>query len=79
MRDHLQLIPGVKLNSMTDSISKSAWAVKACTAEIDFSPMWNPDKVLQASELSLMQAETLYFVSGNTKAKDNNHKDGKLL
>lgn len=80
IRDHLQLIPGAALNSLTENLTKSAWSVKLNHPETTFTPVWAPDKIEQTAELSLIQAQTLYFTSGNSKAKakDNNPKDQKI-
>ena len=81
IRDHLQLIPGAALNSLTENLTKSAWSVKLNHPETTFTPVWAPDKIEQTAELSLIQAQTLYFTSGNSKvkAKDSNPKDQKIM
>ena len=81
VRDHLRLIPGAALNSLTENLSKSAWSVKLNHPDTTFTPVWAPGKIEQTAELSLIQAETLFFTSGHLKAKtkDSNTKDQKMM
>ena len=81
VRNHLKLIPGAALNSLTENLTKSAWSVKLNHPDMTFAPVWAPEKIEQTAELSLIQAETLFFTSGSPKAKskDNNTKDQKIM
>ena len=81
VRNHLRLIPGAALNSLTENLTKSAWSVKLNHPDTTFTPVWAPHKIEQTAELSLIQAQTLFFTSGNLKAKtkDNNAKDQKIM
>lgn len=81
VRNHLRLIPGAALNSLTENLTKSAWSVKLNHPDTTFFPVWAPGKIEQTAELSLIQAQTLFFTSGNLKAKtkDNNTKDQKIV
>ena len=75
------MVPGAALNSLTENLNKSAWSAKLNHPDTTFSPVWAPDKIEQTAELSLIQAQTLFFTSGNLKAKtkDNNSKDEKIM
>ena len=80
VRDHLKLIPGAALNSLTENLTKSAWSVKLNHPDTAFTPVWAPGRIEQAAELSLIQAQTLFFSSGNLKAKSkDNTKDQKIM
>jgi len=81
VRDHLRLIPGAALNSLTENLTKSAWSVKLNHPDTTFTPVWSPAKIEQTAELSLIQAQTLFFTSGHlkTKTKDNSTKDQKIM
>ena len=80
VRDHLKLIPGVKLDPMPSTASKAAWPLNAPHAQpVELLPAWSLERSAQAAELSLVQAGSLYFLSANAKAKENNHKDGKFM
>ncbi|XP_015766823.1 PREDICTED: serine/threonine-protein kinase SMG1-like [Acropora digitifera] len=80
IHDHLRLIPGAALNSLTENLTKSAWSVKLNHPDATFTPVWAPDKIEQTAMLSLIQAETLFFTSGTrTKTKDNNTKEQKII
>ena len=80
IHDHLRLIPGAALSSLTENMTKSSWSVKLNHPDDTFTPQWAPGKIEQTAVLSLIQAETLYFTSGTrTKAKDNNTKEHKIM
>lgn len=80
IHDHLRLIPGAALSSLTENMTKSSWSVKLNHPDDTFTPQWAPGKIEQTAVLSLIQAETLYFTSGTrTKAKDNNTKEHKII
>ena len=77
VRDYLQLIPGAALNSVTENIGKSPWApgTPDTTEGPVFNPCWTPEQVAQASQLALMQAETLYWTSCASGMTNNKKKD----
>ena len=77
VKDHLQLIPGAALNSVTESISKSPWAGGGHGTSDGplFNPCWGQEQVVQASQLALMQAETMLWISQTSGMTNNKKKD----
>ena len=67
VRDCLELIPGASLSFIMDRIGGSPLTLgkeETKCAGYSFTPPWSPQQMLQASDISMMQALTLYWTSG---------------
>ena len=67
VRDFLELIPGASLRFIIDRISGSPLSVEkeeVKSGGYTFTPLWSPQQILQASDINMMQAVTLYWTSG---------------
>ena len=67
VRDCLELIPGASLRFIIDRISGSPLSMEREETKnigYSFTPVWSPHQMLQASDINMMQAVTLYWTSG---------------
>jgi hypothetical protein len=62
----LKLIPGASLDFILDRIGGSPLSLDKETkvGGYTFTPPWSPQQILQASDINMMQALTLYWTSG---------------
>ena len=67
VRDCLELIPGASLSFIIDRIGGSPLSLEKEDPKpggYTFTPPWSPQQMLQASDINMMQALTLYWTSG---------------